>query len=162
MNLRTHDVAILRRVLWAALYGEQHVPARSDRRHRRDMRRRGFDQAERARFRAAAPHHALPRLDPAEHASAILHAPRRAQRCPVERALHLLRCPCAGGLARHAGGSCRVFGRVGGDVVRAAGAGAEVAPCGSAMWQSELNIGAKANTSAYSARRCVLASNAIL
>lgn len=55
-----------------------------------------------------------------------------------------------------------MFERDGGDVVRAAGAGAEVVPCGSAMWQSELNIGAKANTSAYSVRRCVLASNAIL
>lgn len=42
MNLRAHDVAVLRRVLWAAVYGEQHVPARRDRRHRRDMRRRGL------------------------------------------------------------------------------------------------------------------------
>ena len=77
VNLRTHDVAALRRVLWAAVYGEQHVPARRDRRHRRDMRRRGFDQAERAHFRAAARRHAPPRLDRKERASAILHAPRR-------------------------------------------------------------------------------------
>lgn len=60
MDLRAHDVAVLRRVLWAPAYGEQHVPARRDRRHRRDMRSRGFDQAERARFRAAAHRHALP------------------------------------------------------------------------------------------------------
>lgn len=85
VNLRTHDVAVLRRVLWAAVYGEQHVPARRDRRHRRDMRSRGFDQAERARFREAAHHHAPPRLDRKERASVIPHAPRRARRCPVKR-----------------------------------------------------------------------------
>lgn len=106
MDLRTHDVAVLRRVLWAAVYGEQHVPARRNRRHRRDMRRRGFDQAERARFRAAAHRHALPRLDRAEHASVILHAPRRAQCRPVECALRLVRCPCDDNLARHVGNPC--------------------------------------------------------
>lgn len=69
-----------------------------------------------------------PRLDREEHASAILHTPRRAQRRPVERALHLVRCPRAGSLAHHAGGSCRVLGRVDGDTVCAAGA--EVVLCG--------------------------------
>lgn len=128
MDLRTHDVAVLQRALWAAVYGEQHVPARRDRRHRRDMRSRDLNQTERARFRAAARRHAPPRLDREEHASAILHTPRRAQRRPVERALHLVRCPRAGSLAHHAGGSCRVLGRVDGDTVCAAGA--EVVLCG--------------------------------
>lgn len=111
VNLRTHDVAVLQRVLWAAVYGEQHVPARRDRRHRRDMRSRGFDQAERARLRVAARRHTFPRLDRTEHASAILHAPRRTQRYPVECTHRLVRCPRAGILAHHDGGSCRVFER---------------------------------------------------
>lgn len=133
MDLRTHDVAVLQRALWAAVYGEQHVPARRDRRHRRDMRRRGFDQAERARFRAAARRHAPPpRLDREEHASAILHTPRRAQRCPVECALRLVRCPFDCGLANYAGSSCRVLEHVDGDAVCAAEAGAEAVLCGGA------------------------------
>lgn len=104
-------MAVLRRVLWAAVYGEQHVPARRDRRHRRDMRSRGLDQTERARFRTAARRYAPPRLDREEHASAILHASRRTQRCPVECALRLVRCPCAGGLAHHTGGPYRALER---------------------------------------------------
>lgn len=72
----------------------------------------------------------LSRLDRAEHASTILHAPRHARRCPVECALHLVRCPCAGSLAHHAGSSCRVFERVDGGVVCAAEAGAEAVLCG--------------------------------
>lgn len=130
MDLRAHDVAVLWRVLWAAVYGEQHVPARRDRRHQRDMRRRGFDQAERARFRTAARRHAPPRLDREERASVIPHAPRRARCCTVERALHLVRCACNDSLAHHAGGPCRVFERVDGGVVCAAEAGAEAVLCG--------------------------------
>lgn len=131
MDLRTHDVAALRRVLWAAVYSEQHVPARRDRRHRRDMRHRGFDQAERARFRAAARRHAPPpRLDREEHASAILHTPRRAQRCPVERSFYLVRRAFDCGLPHHASGPYRVFERVDGGVVCAAEAGAEAVLCG--------------------------------
>lgn len=126
MDLRAHDVAVLRRVLWAALYGEQHVPARRDRRHRRDMRSRGFNQAERARFRAAAHRHAPSRPDRAEHASAILHAPRRAQCRPVECALRLVRYARNGSLPRHDGGSCRVLERVDRGAVCVAEAGAEV------------------------------------
>lgn len=128
MGLRAHDIAALRRVLWAAVYSEQHVPARRDRRHRWNMRGRGFNQAVRARFRADARRHALSRLDRKGRASAILHAPRRAQRCPMERALHLVRCPRAGSLAHHAGGPCRVLERVDRGVVCAAGA--EVVLCG--------------------------------
>ena len=60
VDLRTHDVAVLQRALWAAVYGEQHVPARRDRRHRRDMRSRDLNQTERDRFRAAARRHAPP------------------------------------------------------------------------------------------------------
>lgn len=112
VGLHAHDVAVLRRVLWAAVYGEQHVPARRDRRHRRDMRSRSFDQAEQARFRATAHRHAPSRLDRAEHASAILHAPHRTQRCPVERSFCLVRRAFDCGLARHVGGSCRVLERV--------------------------------------------------
>lgn len=130
MDLRTHDVAVLRRVLWAAVYGEQHVPARRDRRHRRNMRSRGFDQAERARFREAAHRHAPYRLDRTERASAILYAPRRAQRRPVERALRLVRRAFDCGMAHHVGDSCRAFERVDGGAVCAAGAGAEVVLCG--------------------------------
>lgn len=126
MGLRAHDVAVLRRVLWAAVYGEQHVPARRDRRHRRDMRSRGLDQAERARFRAAVHSHALSRLDWAEHASAILHAPRRARRCPVECAHHLVRCACNDSLAHHAGGPCRALRCFDGGIACAARAGAKV------------------------------------
>lgn len=74
MDLLTHDIAVLRRLLWAAVYSEQHVPSRRDRRHRRDMQSRGFDQAERTRFRAAAHRYAFPRLNRAEHASVALHA----------------------------------------------------------------------------------------
>ena len=55
----------------------------------------------------------------------------------MEPALRLVRRAFDCGLAHHTGGSRRVFGRVDGDVVRAAGAGAEVVPCGGAMWQSE-------------------------
>lgn len=116
MDLRTHDVAVLRRVLWAAVYGEQHVPAR------RDMQWRGFDQAGRARFRAAARRHAPPHLDREEHASAILHAPRRTQRCSVERSFCLVRRAFDCGLSHHAGGPYRVFERIDGGVVCAAGA----------------------------------------
>lgn len=47
-----------------------------------------------------------PRLDREEHASAILHTPRRAQRRPVECALRLVRCPCDDNLARHVGNPC--------------------------------------------------------
>ena len=65
-----------------------------------------------------------------EHASAILHALRRAQRCTMECALRLVRCPFDCGLAHHAGGSYRVLERVDGRVVCAAGAGAEVVLCG--------------------------------
>ena len=81
------------------------------------MRRRGFDQAERARFRAAARRHAPPRLDREEHASAILHAPRRAQRCSVERSFCLVRRAFDCGLADHAGGSCRGLERIDGGAV---------------------------------------------
>lgn len=80
------------------------------------MRSRDLNQVERARFRAAAHRHAPSRLDRAELASAILHTPRRAQCCPVERAHRLMRCARAGGLAHHAGVSCRVLERVDGDV----------------------------------------------
>lgn len=85
-----------------------------------DMRSRGFDQAGRARFRAAAHRHTLPRLDRAEHASAILHALRRAQRCTVERSFCLVRRTFYCGLVHHAGGSYRVLGRVDRGVVCAA------------------------------------------
>lgn len=129
MGLRAHDVAVLRRVLRAALYGEQHVPAWRDRRHRRDMRSRGFDQAERTRFRADVRRHALPRLNRAEHASAILHAPRRAQCFPVERSFYLVRRAFDCGLADHAGGSCRGLERIDGGAVCTAEGGEEVALC---------------------------------
>lgn len=130
MGLRAHDVAVLRRVLRAAVYGEQRVPARRDRRHRWDMRNRGFDQAERARLQSTARCHAIPRLDRAEYASVILHAPRRAQRRSVERDLRLVRCSRDGSLANYVGGSCRMLGHVDGGVVCAARAGAEVVLCG--------------------------------
>lgn len=117
MGLRAHDIAALRRVLWAAVYSEQHVPARRDRRHRWNMRGRGFNQAVRARFRADARRHALSRLDRKGRASAILHAPRRAQRCPVERSFYLVRRAFDCGLADHAGGSCRGLERIDGGVV---------------------------------------------
>lgn len=81
-----------------------------------DMRSRGFDQAERSRFRAAARRHA-PRLDREEHASAILHTPRRARRCPVERSFYLVRRAFDCGLADHAGGSCRGHERIDGGAV---------------------------------------------
>lgn len=93
------------------------------------MRRRGFDQAGRARFRAAVHRHAPPHLDRKEHASVILHALRRAQRYTMECALRLARCPFDCGLANYAGGSCRVFEHVDGDAVCAAGAGGEVVLC---------------------------------
>lgn len=129
VNLRTHDVAVLRRVLWAAVYGEQHVPARRDRRHRRDMRSRGFDQAERARFRAAAHRHAPSRLDRKERASVIPHTPRRARCCTVECALRLVRYARNGSLARHDGGSCRGLERGDGGVACAAEASTEMVLC---------------------------------
>lgn len=141
MDLRTHDVAVLRRVLWAAVYGEQHAQARRDRRHRRNMRSRGFDQAERARLRAAARRHALPRLDRAEHASAILHTPRRAQRCTMECALRLVRCPRAGGLAHHAGGPCRALRCFDGSVVCAAEDCGEVVLCGGETNMTLIQLG---------------------
>ena len=50
---------------------------------------------------------------------------------PVERALHPARCVCGAGLAHHAGGSCRVLGRVDGDVVCAAENCGQVVLCGS-------------------------------
>lgn len=131
MDLRTHDVAVLRRVLWAAVYGEQHVPARRDRRHLRDMRSRSFDQTERARFRAAAHRHAPSRPDRAEHSSAILHAPCRARRGPMERPLRLARRACDGSLANHASGPYRVFKRVDGSAVCAAENCGQVVLCGS-------------------------------
>lgn len=129
VGLHAHDVAVLRRVLWAAVYGEQHVPARRDRRHRRDMRSRGFDQAERARFRAAAHRHALSRLDRKERASVIPHTPRRARCCTVECALRLVRYARNGSLARHVGGSCRVLERGDGGVACAAEASTEMVLC---------------------------------
>lgn len=58
-----------------------------------------------------------PRLDREEHASAILHTPRRAQRCPVERSFYLVRRAFDCGLADHAGGSCRGLERIDGGVV---------------------------------------------
>lgn len=58
-----------------------------------------------------------PRLDREEHASAILHTPRRAQRCPVERSFYLVRRAFDCGLADHAGGSCRGLERIDGGAV---------------------------------------------
>lgn len=113
-------MAALRRVLWAAVYGKQHVPARRDRRHRRDMRCRSLNQAARARFRTTSRRHSFPRLDRAERTSTILHAPRRAQRCPIERALHPARSACGGGLAHHASDPCRVLECADGGVICAA------------------------------------------
>lgn len=49
---------------------------------------------------------------------------------PVERALHPARCVCGADLAHHAGGSCRVLGRVDGDVVCAAENCGQVVLCG--------------------------------
>lgn len=142
MGLHAHDVAVLRRVLWAAVYGEQHVPARRDRRHRRDMRSRDLNQTERDRFRAAARRHAPPpRLDREEHASAILHTPRRAQRRPVECALRLVRCPRAGGLAHHAGGPCRALRCFDGSVVCAAEDCGEVVLCGGETNMTLIQLG---------------------
>ena len=93
------------------------------------MRSRDLNQAEWARFRAAAHRHAPSRLDRAELASAILHTPRRAQCCPVERSFCLVRRAFDCGLSHHASGPCRVFERVDGGVVFAAGAGGEVVLC---------------------------------
>lgn len=68
----------------------------------------------------------LSRLDRAEHASAILHAPRHARRCPVECAHHLVRCACNDSLAHHAGGPCRALRCFDGGIACAARAGAKM------------------------------------
>lgn len=94
------------------------------------MLNRGFDQAERARFRAAAHRHAFPRLDRKGHASVILHVPCRAQHCPMERAHRLVRCPRAGSLDHHAGGPYRVLERFDVGAACATLAGEEVVLCG--------------------------------
>ena len=67
-----------------------------------------------------------PRLDREEHASAILHTPRRAQCCPVECAHHLVRCACNDSLAHHAGGPCRALRCFDGGIACTARAGAKV------------------------------------